>query len=184
MCKVTNSTEFDENQVKTPNQVADGQGFYVPTEVKKSRIPNAGNARFFMQAGKKGSIIRRQKIDKNIYFRNVEEILAHGIDLEHLGHMGCSPPDDCEYHKGVVFVNSPPMYSQHSHSDDANIYCVYTETEKITILKKDVVADEEFMQDYAVYKQVDWYEEFLNSHHLVSLRQFGAMLNGQRTTSQ
>lgn len=167
---------------QVPNMEADKDGFYVPTVVKKSSIPNAGNARYFLESHKKGAIVRRQKIDSKIYFRNIEEVKDSGIDIEHLGHMGCSPPPECEFYQDAIFVNNPPMYSQ--QSPNPNIYCTYTETEKLCILLRDVEPEEEWQQDYAAYREVKWFEDYMNGMNLKSLRQFGAELNAMYASGE
>ena len=75
------------------------------------------------------------------------------------------------------------MHSQHStDSDNSNLYYIYTETEKICILRRDVEAGEEFMQDYTNFKEVKWFEEYLNAKNLVCPRQFGVELESSNAT--
>jgi len=165
-----------------PTSKPDEDGFYVPTVIKQSSIPNAGKGRFFVQDHKKGTVVRIQEFDgPNIkVFRNVQEVLDAGFDMEYLGHFGHSTPKDCDIHDDVMFVNTPPMCSQHSaDNDNANIHYLYRENEKICVLRRDVKADEEFLQDYTNFKEVKWFEEYLNSKKYRSPRQFGTMLKAE-----
>lgn len=165
-----------------PANEPDADGFYIPSVIKQSSIPNAGRGRFFVEDHKKGTVVRRQKFDGPTIkvFRNVQDVLDAGLDMEYLGHFGHSTPKDCDLHKDVMFVNTPPMHSQHSaDNDNANIHYIYLENEKVCVLKKNVKAGEEFFQDYTNFKEVKWFEEHLNSKKYVSPRQFGATLEAE-----
>ena len=165
-----------------PTTEPDADGFYIPSEIKQSAIPNAGRGRFFVEDHKKGTVVRKQVLNSSTLkvFRNVQDVADAGLDMEYLGHFGHSTPKDCDLHKDVMFINTPPMHSQHSaDSDSANIHYLYTDTEKICVLMKDVKAGDEFMQDYTNFKEVKWFEEHLNSQKFKSPRQFGTMLETQ-----
>ena len=164
-----------------PTNEPDPDGFYIPSEIKQSVIPNAGRARFFVQDHKSGTVVRKQILGSSTLkvYRNIEDVNDAGIDIEHLGHFGHSTPKDCDLHENVMFVNTPPMHSQHSaDSDNSNINYLYTDTEKICVLRRDVKAGEEFMQDYTNFKEVKWFEDHLNAKKFKSPRQFGTELEG------
>jgi len=171
-----------QKDLNLPTDEPDADGFYIPSEIRQSAIPNAGRGRFFVKDHKKGTVVRKQVLNgPNLkVFRSVKEVTDGGLDMEHLGHFGHSTPKDCALHQDVMFLNTPPMHSQHSaDNDNANIHYLYTENEKICVLMKDVKAGEEFMQDYTNFKEVRWFEEHLNSQKFKSPRQFGAMLEAQ-----
>ena len=64
-----------------------------------------------------------------------------------------------------------------NHSSDANIMYEFDETEKRTILLRDVEAGEEMLQNYTFFTKVDWFEDYLNSNNLISARQLGEEIN-------
>lgn len=165
--------------ITMPTTEPDDDGFYIPNEMKTSVIPNAGTARFFVAPHKKGTVVRKQVIGGPLLkaYRNVQDITDAGLDMVYLGHFGHSTPKECALHQDVMFVNNPPMHAQHSaDSNNSNIYYIFTETDKICILRRDVEAGEEFMQDYTNFKEVKWFEDYLNAKSLVCPRQFGVQL--------
>ena len=73
-------------------------------------------------------------------------------------------------------MNFPPMYTNHSTNPNVTMY--YHETEKLTVLERDVVDGEEMVQDYAEYSEVKWFEDFLVEKGVKqSIRQFGVEFN-------
>lgn len=150
-------------------------GFQIQTEVKTSNIPEAGMGRFFKKSYKKGTIVRIQKINSETLhvIRDVEELKHYDINL--IKHFAHSLPTYSNKHNDLIYLNFPPMNT--NHSSDANIMYEFDETEKRTILLRDVEAGEEMLQNYTFFTKVDWFEDYLNSNNLISARQLGEEIN-------
>jgi hypothetical protein len=150
-------------------------GFLIETEVKLSNIPEAGNGRFFKKSYKKGTIVRIQKVASETLhvIKNVSELKQYNIEfVKHFGH---SLPTYSNKHNDFIYLNYPPMNT--NHSIDANIMYEFDESEKRTILIKDVEAGDEMVQNYTHFTTVKWFEDYLNSNNMISARQLGVEIN-------
>lgn len=148
--------------------------FLISTEVKASTIENGGNARFFNEDVKKGTIIRKQEIGSESLqlFKNKNEL--DKIDIDILKHYAHSVPEGCSFHTNSVFINNPYLYTNH-HSNP-NIQFTYTYSYKYTITTRDVKKGEEMFQDYSSFKVVDWFQKYLKEKNVIGAREFAQSL--------
>ena len=147
--------------------------FLIKTEVKPSTIENGGNARYFMENVKKGTVIRKQKVDsESLQVFNNEKDLEN-VDITILKHYAYPVPEDCLFHSNKVFLNNPFMYC--NHSNDPNIKDEYTDTHKYTITTRDVVEGEEMFINYGDFKKIEWFENYLDKNNVIGVRQFAKM---------
>lgn len=148
--------------------------FLINTEIKSSTIENGGNARFFNEDVKKGTIIRKQEIGSESLqiLKNKNEL--DEIDIDILKHYAHSVPKDCRFHTNFIFINHPYLYTNH-HSDP-NVRFQYTYAYKYTITTRDVKKGEEMFQDYSSFKKVDWFEKYLKEKKIIGAREFAQSL--------
>ena len=136
--------------------------FLVKTIIQPSTIEGSqGLEDFFVRIKKKGTIIRKQKIGGSAslhVIKNKEELSKYNLQL--LKHFGHSKPKHSELKTNYVYLNFPPMNT--NHSEDSNIDFIYVHDEKITYLTKDVKAGDEMFQNYRNFERVDWFEEYLH----------------------
>jgi len=149
--------------------------FLIPTIIKTSNIKNAGSGRFFIENHKKGTIIREQIINSDSLhvIKNKEECKKYDIEL--LKHFGHSLPNNSEIKTNYVYINFPPMNT--NHSLDNNIDFLFKDNKKITFLIKDVKSGEEILQNYSNFRKVDWFEDYLHENNLISARELGNLIN-------
>lgn len=149
--------------------------FLIKTVIQASTIEGAGTGRFFVEDHNKGTIIRRQIIgsDSLHVIKNKEALSKYNLQL--LKHFGHSKPKHSELKTNYVYLNFPPMNT--NHSEDNNIDFIYTDNEKITYLTKDVKAGDEIFQNYRNFEKVDWFEEYLHEKDLISARELGVLIN-------
>lgn len=148
--------------------------FLIKTEIKPSSIENGGNARYFLEDVKKGTVIRKQKIGSKSLQYFTEETNLGTLSVDTLKHYGHSVPKNCLLHTNVVFVNNPFLYT--NHSSDPNIIFEYTDEYKYTLTKKDVRKGDEMFQNYCDFKEIEWFENFLKQENTISARQFGNLM--------
>lgn len=146
--------------------------FLIKTIVKKSTIPNAGIGRFFDEDCNANTIIRKQKINSESLQMITEP--KKNSDLNYLSKYGHTSPQNCEFYNSAIFINVPPNNT--NHSKQPNIYFVFDENYKYTITLKDVKKNNEMLQDYTTFKQIEWFEKLLNENNLLSSRQFAISL--------
>ena len=148
--------------------------FLVKTIIHSSSIPGAGTGRFFVEDQKKGTIIRKQKIgsDSLHVIKTRDELDKYNLQL--LKHFGHSKPKHSELKTNYVYLNFPPMNT--NHSEDNNIDFIYVHDEKITYLTKDVKAGDEIFQNYRNFEKVDWFEEYLHGKGEISARELGELI--------
>lgn len=148
--------------------------FLIKTIVKPSTIKDAGKGRFFVEDQKKGTIIRKQIINSDSLhvIKNREELKKY--DLYLLMHFGHSKPKHSKLNTNYVYLNFPPMNT--NHSEDSNIDFIYSNSEKITYLTKDVKAGEEIFQNYRNFEKIEWFENYLHEKNLISARELGVSL--------
>ena len=149
--------------------------FLIDTVVEQSKIPNAGVGRFFNEDCEKDTIIRKQCYDSDELYVFKNEKNLELIDKEYIQKYGHSAPNDGEICKDIIFLNNPPLFT--NHSLDSNIYFIYKEDEKYTLTSKNVKKGDEMYQDYSIYKKIDWFENYLKNNKKTSLREFGQQLN-------
>ncbi len=149
-------------------------GFQIETEIKLSNIPEAGEGRFFKKSYKKNTIVRIQKIGSETLhvIKNKEELLKYNLQL--LKHFGHSKPKHSGLENNHVYLNFPPMNT--NHSEDNNIDFLYSNGEKITYLTKDVNVGDEMFQNYRNFEKVDWFEEYLHENNEISARELGILI--------
>ena len=149
--------------------------FLVKTIIQPSTIEGAGTGRFFVEDQKKGTIIRKQKIgSESLYvIKNKEELSKYNLQL--LKHFGHSKPKHSELKTNYVYLNFPPMNT--NHSEDNNIDFIYVHDEKITYLTKDVKAGDEMFQNYRNFEKVHWFEEYLHEKGEISARELGMLID-------
>tara|TARA_B100001094_G_scaffold113260_1_gene109186 strand:- start:1068 stop:1607 length:540 start_codon:yes stop_codon:yes gene_type:complete len=148
--------------------------FLIPTYVKKSSIPEAGDGRFFSNDCKAGTIIRVQSIEKDLTkINSIDDISV--IDEKLIDNFAHSKTitDDCNT-SNIVYINKKPLFT--NHSNDNNITFQYIDDQKITYTTRNVKKDDEVFQNYCEYTQVPWFEEYLHSKGKISLREFGMEL--------
>ena len=160
--------------------VANETGFKVETYLGSSTIPEAGLGRFVATDIKKGDIVRVQKIgDKTLECYASETDMAariarDGIQyLEYFGHTG---PQARPETRDLVFVNNPPLYSNHCTGAAKNIETVWDGDVKYIRATRDISPGEELMEDYRSFGEVGWFEAFLVLDGRVPVRQLGEML--------
>ena len=149
--------------------------FKVKTYIDKSTIPAAGNGRFFKDFIPNGTVVREQEINtpQLMSFSSVEELRS--VEINKMINYCHSVPINCNYHKNKVFLNTPPMVS--NHSINANVYYIFTETHKYCIANRDINPGEELLQNYCKFSKVKWYEEYLHKLGKISVREFGYLYN-------
>ena len=145
--------------------------FRIKTEIKESLIPGAGRGRFFAEYCKKGTIVRVQIIpsEKIFVFKNVDQLKS--VSYENLVHFCHTKPIRSTLSTDYVYLNNPPLYTNHSTNNNIDFH--YTDTKKITYTTRDVKAGEEMVQNYCNYTKVDWFENYLHSINAISVREFG-----------
>ena len=148
--------------------------FEVPTEIKPSSIPGAGNGRFFKCKLNKFTIIRRQKIgsDSLHILKNIDDLKKY--DLSYLKDFGHSLPQNCIIKNNYVYLNFPPMCT--NHSNFPNIDYIYSDSEKITYTICDVQENDEILQDYSKFRKIKWFEDYLHKNNMISARELGIIL--------
>ena len=80
----------------------------------------------------------------------------------------------------VVLLDVPPTMVNHATaSNGANTSFSFSNegTSKVVVATRDIVAGEEFLQDYREIAQVDWLETVLGSRNLKTARQLGETLD-------
>ena len=148
--------------------------FLIKTVIHSSSIQGAGTGRFFVEDHRKGTIIRKQKIgsDNLHVIKNRDDLDKYNLQL--LKHFGHSKPKHSELTTNYVYLNFPPMNT--NHSENNNIDFIYTNNEKITYLTKDVKAGDEIFQDYRNFEKVEWFEKYLHEKDLISARELGELI--------
>ena len=148
--------------------------FLIKTIIQPSSIQGAGTGRFFVEDHKKGTIIRKQKMgsDNLHVIKNKDELDKYNLQL--LKHFGHSKPKHSELKTNYIYLNFPPMNT--NHSEDNNIDFIYVHDEKITYLTKDVNAGDEIFQNYRNFEKVDWFEEYLHEKGEISARELGELI--------
>ena len=146
-------------------------GFLIPTYVKESTIKSAGKGRFIIGNHKKGSIIIKQEINSETLhvIKNKDELKNYNIEL--LKHFAHTEPKDCNLKTNYVYLNFPPMNT--NHSENNNIDYIYFDKYKITYLIRNVKDNEELLQNYCNFKQNNWFEDYLHNNKLISARELG-----------
>ena len=148
--------------------------FLIPTKIRISKIPHAGTGRFFVHNHKKGTIIRKQIIDSPCLHVIKDNSGLKKYDIELLKHFGHTKPIHSNITTNYVYLNFPPMNTNHSIYN--NIDFEYNDTEKITYVTRDVYAGEEIYQNYCNFDKCDWFEEFLHDHSILSARELGDLI--------
>lgn len=145
--------------------------FLIKTEIKQSTLENGGNARFFDEDVKKGTIIRKQEIGSESLqiLKNCMDL--DKIDIDILKHYGHSVPKDCRFHTNCVLLNNPYLYT--NHNSEPNIEFEYSYIYKYTKTTKDVKKGEEMFQDYSNFRKIKWFEDYLEKNNVIGARQFG-----------
>ena len=137
--------------------------FKINTFINNSLIHGAGNGRFFGQNCKKGTLVREQDYnsDELVLLSSQEDIKKYNVTTNELVHFCHSIPKD---HKknNIIYINRPPMVT--NHSDDPNIYYIYSD-KKRTYTLKDVKKGEEMYQDYNQFTEVEWFTNYLKDVH-------------------
>ena len=117
--------------LRFPNaeDVSEESGLLVPTHVGISTIPQAGIGRFLDVDVKKGEVIRIQKIGTPsldafdcvaaLEYQLSKDGLKFIVDFGHVG-----PQDNPKTH-GLLFINNPPLYSNHSTGQEMNMETVW-----------------------------------------------------------
>ena len=145
--------------------------FKVKTYIDKSSIPGTGRGRFFDEFVPKGTIVRVQEIDSPqlLMFSNIDNLKR--VELKTMFNYCHSVPIGCNYHIDKVFLNYPPMMSNHSMY--ANVRYTFTETHKYCIASRNIEPGEELLQNYTQFSKVEWYEDYLHKLGHISVREFG-----------
>lgn len=148
--------------------------FLINTLIKSSSIEGAGTGRFFVEDHNKGTIIRRQIIgsDSLHVIKKKEQLQKYNLEL--LKHFGHSKPKHSELKTNYVYLNFPPMNT--NHSENNNIDFLYTDTEKITYITKDVKGGDEIFQNYCNFEKIEWFEDYLHEQELISARELGELI--------
>ena len=148
--------------------------FFIKTIIQPSSIQGAGTGRFFVEDHNKGTIIRKQKMgsDNLHVIKNKDELDKYNLQL--LKHFGHSKPKHSEIKTNYIYLNFPPMNT--NHSEDNNIDFIYVHNEKITYLTKDVKAGDEIFQNYRNFERVYWFEEYLHEKGEISARELGELI--------
>lgn len=148
--------------------------FLIKTIIQPSSIQGAGTGRFFVEDHEKGTIIRKQKMgsDNLHVIKNKDELDKYNLQL--LKHFGHSKPKHSELKTNYIYLNFPPMNT--NHSEDNNIDFIYVHHEKITYLTKDVKAGDEIFQNYRNFERVYWFEEYLHEKGEISARELGELI--------
>ena len=137
--------------------------FKINTIIQKSLIDGAGNGRFFDQDCKKGTLIREQEFnsDELVILKSTKDIEKYKVTNKELIHFCHSIPDSHE-NNNIVYLNRPPMVT--NHSEDPNIYYVYSD-KKRTYTLRDIKKGEEMYQDYKSFSEVKWFTDYLKDKH-------------------
>ena len=92
-------------------------------------------------------------------------------DIDILKHFGHTLPIHSNIKTNFVYLNFPPMNTNHSIYN--NIDFEYTENEKLTYLTRDVYSGEEIYQNYCNFSECKWFEDYLHKYERVSARELG-----------
>lgn len=144
-------------------------GMHIKTEIKGSTIAGAGRGRFFMQDCAKGTILRVQSIDTDLYvFNNSDELKEANIDdVVNFAHTVPSG------------TNKERLYTNHSFNN--NIAFKIIGNKKVTYTTCDVKLGEEMLQNYLDYTPVPWFEEYLRHIGKMNARMFALTLDKNGT---
>lgn len=158
-------------------------GMHIKTEIKSSAIAGAGQGRFFTQDCTKGTIVRAQSIDTDLYvFNNLDELKqANMDDVINFSH---TVPRGTDMQTSQVFINKERLYTNHSFNN--NIAFKFIGNKKVTYTTCDVKLGEEMLQNYLDYTPVPWFEEYLRHIGKMNQRMFALSLdkNGSKPDTE
>lgn len=158
-------------------------GMHIKTEIKDSTIAGAGRGRFFVQDCAKGTIVRVQSIDTDLYvFNNSDELKEANIDdVVNFAH---TVPGGTDVLTSQVFINKERLYTNHSFNN--NIAFKFIGNKKVIYTTCDVKLGEEMLQNYLDYTPVPWFEEYLHHIGKMNVRMFALSLdkNGSKQDTE
>ena len=151
-----------------------GDNMCVKTKIMDSGIAGAGKGRFFMEDCKKGTIVRVQSIDTDLFvYTNLEQLKQ--ADPDAVINFAHTRPRDSDVEASEVFINKERLYT--NHSNENNIAFKFVGNKKLAYTTRDVKAGEEMFQNYNDFSAVVWYETYLHSLGKMSLREFARCLD-------
>lgn len=155
-------------------EIHTGGNMSVNTEIMDSGIAGAGKGRFFMEDCKKGTVVRVQSIDTDLFvYNNLEELKQ--ADFDAVLNFAHTRPRDSDVEASEVFINKERLYT--NHSNENNIAFKFVGNKKLAYTTRDVKAGEEMFQNYNDFSAVAWYETYLHSLGKMSLREFARCLD-------
>lgn len=155
-------------------EIHTGGNMSVNTEIMDSGIAGAGKGRFFMEDCKKGTVVRVQSIDTDLFvYSNLEELKQ--ADFDAVLNFAHTRPRDSDVEASEVFINKERLYT--NHSNENNIAFKFVGNKKLAYTTRDVKAGEEMFQNYNDFSAVAWYETYLHSLGKMSLREFARCLD-------
>lgn len=149
--------------------------FKVKTIVKKSNIEGAGRGRFVLEDCKKGTIIRKSKIDEDlIIFNNLEELSSfynkseENVDrIENFAWSNKTKVNKVFLYNNHFFYNFGFSYNfEHEFTD--NYYLAYC--------NQDLKSGDELLGNYLSYPKIEWFENFMISKNKKCPRMFAESL--------
>eukprot|EP01084_Bolivina_argentea_P315943 547534_1 len=168
------------------------EGFKYKTEVKKSRIKDAGDGRFTLEFIPKDSIISQKELvsvnssnifdhDKMIFMKNVDDLnflinlyLKKFKDLKRKELLKYLNWFIASRNNKMLYLNTTSECENHSHNENA--ISIYDNKHMTTYSSKDIYSGQEIVVNYTQYKFPKFYLDFCKENKMIDPKTFAEKL--------